>query len=356
MRKPRVFRRSWKDPGTGDELESEFYFLDYTDPRTGRRVIRRTSPPTGDERVAKDQLRAALRGEAPRGQRVSTGAEILDSYRAHLRAESPRFLYARSSALKWWEERWGRLPVDAIGPDQLTAARADVRGGRKPGTVRDYLNVLRSAFKRGVTAGTVPAGHCVAALRVSKRDKAEPRDSVWTDDEIARIRPELTPLVRSVFDVVLATGLRIGDALALRWESIGESSLRLTMGKTRRSLFVPLFPEAAELFRSFRPEPAAGLVWPDPEGQPWTYEVISRSFRRSRGRASIEGRTIHDLRRTFAVRLRRRGVPRDLVAPFLGHASTTMTAAYTPDEWETLLAVVARASESSGKHDDDGRA
>ena len=367
MRKPHVRRRAWKDPKTGAELESEFYSLDYPDPVTGRRVIRRTSPPTGDERVAKEQLRAALRGEAPGGARaVQTVAAVLQSYRKHLETEAPASLRSRGYWLTWWEERIGKLSVSEVGPDEITAAKADLKAGkgaRKPGTIGGYLGVLRSAFKRGVAAGTVPAGHYVATLAITKREKSPPRESIWTDEEIAKVRAGLPPWARGLMDVLLTTGLRLGDALRLRWENVGDDRLRIVMGKGQKKLELPLFPAARTAFAAIRPEGAVGLIWPNRDGDVRTERLVMRTFDIVGARVGVLGRTRHDLRRTFAVGLRRQGIPRDLVAPFLGHGSTTMTAVYTPDEWETLTAVVDRATvaaprpdgtsqESSGNHGD----
>ena len=348
MRQPHVRKRTWKDPATGVELESEHYFLDFQDPRTGRRAIRRTNPATADKRLAEEQLRAALRGEKPSGLRVvHTVAAVLQSHRKHLETDAPASLRSRGYWLTWWEERLGGLAVSEVGPDEITAAKADLKKAgesprkapRKPGTIGGYLGVLRTAFQRGVAAGTVPSGHYVATMKITKKEKSAPRESVWTADEIAKVRASLPPWAQLLMDVLLTTGLSLGDALRLRWEDVEENRLRKTRAKTLKPLHVPLFPAGAAVFAAARPADAAGLIWPNKFGKARTPRLVMRTFDIACDRASVEGRTRHDLRRTFAVHLRRQGIPRDLVAPFLGHGSTTMTAIYTPDEWETLIFV-----------------
>lgn len=59
--------------------------------------------------------------------------------------------------------------------------------------------------------------------------------------------------------------------------------------------------------------------------------------------AGIEGKTIHDLRRTFAQRVRRSGAEASLVASLLGQKTTQMAEVYSWAEVEQLRSALKKA-------------
>lgn len=89
------------------------------------------------------------------------------------------------------------------------------------------------------------------------------------------------------------------------------------------------------------PEPA--WLVPDPSGLPWRWKM-ARVMQACSRRAGIAPTVrTHDLRHTFATRLRRRGVNIETIKELLGHADieeTMIYAHFTPAEAVAAIATI----------------
>ena len=72
----------------------------------------------------------------------------------------------------------------------------------------------------------------------------------------------------------------------------------------------------------------------------WAYVDTKKGFAAACLAARIDGFTFHDLRHTFATRLKEAGVDPVTRRDLLGHASTVMTDCYTHSAAETKQAAV----------------
>jgi integrase len=123
---------------------------------------------------------------------------------------------------------------------------------------------------------------------------------------------------RPLFVVALETGLRRGDLLALRWESIDLKSgwIRVTMNKTRCEAVIPISKACkAALAVARKRAPFSPVVFvAEDEKSPFPVETLVRHFALVKKLAGIERRfRFHDCRHTFASRLAPR-VSRSLAA------------------------------------------
>lgn len=126
------------------------------------------------------------------------------------------------------------------------------------------------------------------------------------------------------------TGVRIGEAAALRWEHVdldaGRVRLHGTKSKSaRRALNLPGWL----VERLQRRGPGEGLVFPsparlDPE-TPWDRRNLNRTVREIFDAAGMEWAVPHSLRRTTASLLEEAGVPLSRIADQLGHADASQT-------------------------------
>jgi integrase len=164
--------------------------------------------------------------------------------------------------------------------------------------------------------------------------------------------------------LLLATGLRIGEALGLQWPDVDwtrkllrvEHKLKPNLGrgwrlekpKTKTSVrFVPLVDEAievleAQLARKIRRiEP--DFVFVDQLGEPWTQDSVRHHMELIGRKAGIKRDgpkalvTPHDLRRSAATFLHGQGVPLASIQHVLGHASISTTIGYIDGANEDLL-------------------
>jgi integrase len=153
---------------------------------------------------------------------------------------------------------------------------------------------------------------------------------------------------RHLVVVMTETGLRAGDACALRAEAVTADSagwpcLRFEARKMRSEQVVPLSDKAATAIRDQKRLVAD--TWS--EGSPWLfpcrrdpalpqgYDAFRRAFNHWQeviGLHDVAGHPVHvvphQLRHSLGTRLINKGVPQYVIQRLLGHASPEMTAVY----------------------------
>jgi integrase len=156
-------------------------------------------------------------------------------------------------------------------------------------------------------------------------------------------------------DVAINTGLRKGSQYALRWDMVDWKSRELhipnTETKNGEPLHVPLNDAAiAALKVAFEAGGGKGRVFkskktgdPLENGRHWFDDAIVL--------AKLRNFHWHDLRHTFASRLRMKGAPLEDIADLLGHKSLTMTRRYAHLGPNKLHAVVSLLGSSDTTSD-----
>jgi integrase len=138
---------------------------------------------------------------------------------------------------------------------------------------------------------------------------------------------------RVLFSLLAGTGLRIGEALALKREDFSEDflTLRVTRSlwhgdeqapKTRNAVrTVDVHSALAEVLREHAIN-STGYLFATASGRPLSQRNVLRSLH------SVVPVGLHAFRRYRTEVLRRAGCPEDLVRMWLGHASTSVTDMY----------------------------
>ena len=143
--------------------------------------------------------------------------------------------------------------------------------------------------------------------------------------------------------IALATGIRLGELLALQWSDLDfkrdEPTMRIRRAKTKRGQrVIKLPPSTVATMRAHRAAqneialacgPAwtnADLVFPSEVGTTWDSANFRHRFQKACLASGIVHLTPHELRHTSASWLIIEGVPLKEIADMLGHASITITA------------------------------
>lgn len=163
------------------------------------------------------------------------------------------------------------------------------------------------------------------------------------------LRPGLRPHTYvALFGLLIATGLRVGEALALRQADVDLEQRLLTIHKAKagQSRLVPLHPTTTEALQRYvevrdrahvRRRTDAFFV--TVRGTALTYQWVTKTFRTLRRQLGWEtspragAPRLHDMRHTFAVRALlewyQRGADIDVqiatLATYLGHVNVTYT-------------------------------
>ena len=164
------------------------------------------------------------------GQRLS--AATLASYRKNIRLHIDPHLGETPLA------RLTGAAVDAWMRKLETSGRADGRGGLSARTVRYVYTVLRSALGDAVKHGRLSVNPTDRSTPPSPSEARPPEMQAWTAAELGRFlrwaQARDADLAMG-WRLLAATGMRRGEALALRWRDVDLDAGRL---QVRRSLGV----------------------------------------------------------------------------------------------------------------------
>ena len=181
--------------------------------------------------AARDE-RSALQRRRRRGERIvpikATFAEFARGWLAaqrHLRpATRERYRWAIESHLI---PSFGRHHLPEIREDDVARLIADLSADLRPSSVRAALNVLSRVMGSAVRHGAV-ATNPVGGLERWERPKGRPRDMrILQRHEIGRFLAAAPQRHRPMLATLVFCGLRIGEALALRWFDVDLAAGRL---------------------------------------------------------------------------------------------------------------------------------
>ena len=139
---------------------------------------------------------------------------------------------------------------------------------------------------------------------VRKPQSPQARSRVLTDEEVAKLLQALEPTGRRshwtkpIVLLALATAMRRGELLTLRWEHIDLIGRTAFLPDTKNgdSRTVPLSTAAMQVLSGL-PRHVSGAVFPV------KFFTLDAAFKRALRRAGLEGVRFHDLRRTAITRM-----------------------------------------------------
>src|SRR6478672_4885250 len=308
----------------------------------------------------RDKLRRArerLDAGAPVRDASRTVTDWLAQWRATTLAVSDRKpttreLYARLSRKHLEPAPFGAITLDRLRPTDIEALVLKCRDrGLSDSSVRSVYTVLRLALDAAVRDGLLARNPAAVVNRpgVARREARH----AATVDVIALLNAADGLRYRDVLVLIAATGMRRGEALAVRWTDMdldsGLLTVRGTLGrvggklvvsepKTDRSRrTVPLGAPLVAMLRARREQQAAeqlraanqwqksGLVFTTELGTPVEPRNILRTVETAAAKAGMEGVVVHTLRHSAAVAWLEAGVHIKAVADLLGHASIAVT-------------------------------
>ena len=137
-------------------------------------------------------------------------------------------------ALKRWRPIIGSLALSKLTPLIIQRGVNGFAARLEPVTVRYTFQVLRTALRQGVKWGMV-ARNPASGI---KTPTAQREMRCWNEDEARRLMRFADGRTRysAVFRLALATGMRLGEILGLRWDDVDLDESRL---QVRHSLSWP---------------------------------------------------------------------------------------------------------------------
>ncbi len=172
---------------------------------------------------------------------------------------------------------------------------------------------------------------------VRKPQSPQARSRVLTEEEAAKLLKALEPTGRRshwtkpAVQLALATAMRRGELLALRWEYINLEARTAFLPDTKNgeSRTVPLSTAAVQVL-AVLPRHISGMVIPV------KYFTLDAAFKRACKRAGLDGVRFHDLRRTAITRMAEK-LPNVIeLAAVSGHKSLMVLKRYYQPKAEAL--------------------
>lgn len=331
---------SYLDPDTGKRRRATFYG------KTAREVRQKI-------KAAQDRVSA---GAPPKDARATLAAYterwIATTLAASGRKATTRATYAALARRHLIAEPFGSVTLDRLKPSDVEALVLTMRAaGKSSSTIRQTYTVLRAVLDAAVRDGLV-ARNAAAAVKRPGVERIEAH--YLSPDDVRRLLAAAERSRHHALLVLLAkTGLRRGEALALRWDDVDLSTGRLrvrgtlaridgaltvTEPKTERSRrVVPLPRPLVELLRAHRIRQAeerlrAGSLWHEDgfvftteTGRPVDPRNALRALYGAARDARLDGARLHTLRHSAASTMLAAGVPLRAVSDVLGHSSVAIT-------------------------------
>lgn len=340
-------RLTWKDDATGATRRRSFYGLTM--------------------REAKAKMTAGR-------ERVKVGAPVVDartplatwidewartSLEASSRKAATKSLYRTLARVHLSPAPLGTMPLATIKPSHVEALTMRMRReGSSDSTVRTTYTVLRAVLDAAVRDGHVADNVAARVKRPAVSGRADGRDEArhMTPTEVRAVLDAAKGTrYAAVLSLIAGTGMRRGEALALRWEDVDleagvlrvrgtlsrvDGELVRTNPKTAKSTReIPVTPGVVALIRSHRDAQAAERTWAESTwaesgfvfatefGRPIDPRNLFRAFVAAVKRSGVdpEGVGLHTLRHSAATGMLDAGIPLHVVSRILGHSSVAIT-------------------------------
>ena len=246
----------------------------------------------------------------------------------------------------------GRIRLAKLTPaDVQRLVNSLHASGLSAKSVANIHGVLRSALNQAVRWGDLARN--VATLVSLPRDPVSEIEPFTPEEAVAFLEAIRGDRLETVFTVILALGLRRGEALGLRWDDVDLENGTLTVRRSlrrqdgrltlvepkttrgRRTLVLPQFALTSlqgHRKRQVQERLLAGAGWTDTDfvftstvGTAIDPDNLSHRFKRILEKAGLRPQRLHDLRHCAATLMLIQNVPARVVQEILGHAHVSTT-------------------------------
>ncbi len=245
----------------------------------------------------------------------------------------------------------GSSHIEDMHAHAMKEGRLDGTGGLSKRTVRHHHRVLRDALNWAVShRPRLLSNNPTNEMKHPKADDPEIR-ALSDAETVALLRTAESTRLYLPIMLAVTTGLRRSELLALRWQDVDGTTLRVrrTVEQSRRGVCfnppktkkgkrsIALPSVTVEALRRHRIEQKelrlllgpdyedSGLVVCQPNGRLWLPDNFTAAYRRLVRSTDLGDVNFHCLRHTHATQLLRQGVNPKIVSERLGHSSVTIT-------------------------------
>ena len=257
----------------------------------------------------------------------------------------------------------GGMKLDRVSRDRIQALINQLyqKEGLSYSSVKKVYVALNACYTHALSEDAVTKNPCIGIALPSPKERTK-EIKPMTEEEIERLKSEIaktTPDGKQLYPyghaylLILNTGLRMGEALSLKWEDIDFENKSITItknniltkkrdengnclggyelqtqGSTKTvngTRIVPINRSAEEALYVLKQNNTTPNVIVNTRNRPILPSNFERSFQTILKNAHIEPYGIHALRHTFASMIFSKGVDVKIVSKLLGHSSVKIT-------------------------------
>lgn len=216
-------------------------------------------------------------------------------------------------------------------------------------TIKKQMRIVTAPLKQASALHLIPADPGVGIKLpvrccIQKAEKIVEAYSLEEQEKLFRVLNLNARPGYSAIALMIETGLRVGEVLALRWRDVQLSRKRLSVRSTvvrlanKKQSFVqdcaksessnrvvPLTPKAIDLLAPLYAERFNEWVFNNADDERLSYEALRYQTRCACRDAGIQYRGEHVFRHTFATNCYHKGVNIKILSRLLGHADVNVT-------------------------------
>ncbi len=200
-----------------------------------------------------------------------------------------------------------------------------------PKTVSRKINTLKTFFRFIVDDLKLLDSSPAAEINHPRIPEKGPRFLNRLEYRALRDAVRDNPRTYAVVELMLQTGLRIGEVTRLKLEDYRGKELYIQPFESHDGRVVPLNKNARQAIEEYlkvRPKFDTPYLFITRRGTPLSIRNLRASINRAFNRAGIEGAKVSDIRHTFIAQQLIQGVPVVVVSKIVGHKRTETTSRY----------------------------
>lgn len=271
---------------------------------------------------------------------VTTNADLIASYKTSeaYSSKAQRTKEDYDKIMAFLATQIGHLPVADIQRRHVISLRDSNR--TRVRFANYIVQMTRILMEHAIDIGIREHN---PARGVSELKSTTPARQPWPQDLVHVFRDTFLhdQRVRLLFELLLGTGQRIGDVLAMQWGQISDGAIDVIQNKTRRRLVIPLTPHLQTCL-DLAPRQNLTILTKLNGSGPWKYRGAADAMMAARRRIGAAPYPIHSLRHTTTSELAGLGLSDELIQSVTGHTSTASVRRYSDAARQKARAIIAQ--------------
>ncbi len=228
-------------------------------------------------------------------------------------------------------KKQGRSTIGSVTTEDLNSFLGVLQAQNyTPKSVSRKINSIKT-FYRFLSQNKLITNNVAAAINHPKFDTKAPRILSRLEYRALRDASRDDSRIAAIIELLLQTGMRIGELAALRVGSIGDHFLKIPPVEGHAERDVPLNKSAKlalDRYLALRPNVDSNALFITKTGRPLLIRNIRTAIDRYFKLAGIAGAKVNDLRHTFIAHHLAAGTSPVLISKLVGHKRISTTEKY----------------------------